>query len=112
MRSPTPQRSSTSASCPNSGPEVRVRSEAPAGTVPAKPAGVDAATPGADLCQLYSTQLSMHGFASDAAQLAVVMKLEGLRQRLLAGKPGHGIQLPHWLARLLAREMVPERGIY
>jgi cell division protein ZapE len=89
-----------------------VRSEAPAGTVPAKPAGVDAATPGADLCQLYGTQLSMHGFASDAAQLAVVMKLEGLRQRLLAGKPGHGIQLPHWLARLLAREMVPERGIY
>jgi cell division protein ZapE len=66
----------------------------------------------ADLCQLYGTELSMHGFASDAAQLAVVMKLEGLRQRLLAGKPGHGIQLPHWLARLLARETVPERGIY
>ena len=87
-------------------------SEAPAGTVPAKPAGVDGATAGADLCQLYGTQLSLHGFASDAAQLAVVMKLEGLRQRLLAGKPGHGIQLPHWLARLLARETAPERGIY
>jgi cell division protein ZapE len=54
----------------------------------------------------------MHGFASDAAQLAVVMKLEGLRQRLLTGKPGHGIQLPHWLAKLLGRETVPERGIY
>src|SRR4029077_8076069 len=111
MRSPTPRRSSTSASCPSSGPEARVGSEAPAGTVPAKPAGVDGATAGADLCQLYGTQLSLHGFASDAAQLAVVMKLESLRQRRLAGKPGHGIQLPHWLARLLARETAPERGI-
>src|SRR5499427_3832567 len=112
MRSPTPQRSSTSASCPSSGPEARVRSEAPAGTVPAMAAGVDAATAGADLRQLYSTQLSMQGFASDEAQLAVVMQLEGLRQRLLAPEPSRSIQLPHWLATLLGREIVPERGIY
>src|SRR5262252_1077587 len=112
MRSPTPQRSSTSASCPSSGPEARVRSEAPAGTVPAMAAGVDAATAGADLRQLYSTQLSMQGFASDEAQLAVVMQLEGLRQRLLAREPTRSVQLPHWLAALLRRETVPQRGIY
>jgi cell division protein ZapE len=54
----------------------------------------------------------MRGFASDAAQLAVVMMLEGLRQRLLAAEPTRAIQLPHWLATLLGRETAPERGIY
>src|ERR1700751_659761 len=85
MRSPTPQRSSTSASCPISGPDARVWSEAPS----------------ADLRQLYAAQLAAHRFTSDDAQLAVVRKLEELRQRVLAAKPRAGIELPRWLPTVL-----------
>ncbi len=67
----------------------------------------------ADLRQLYAAQLAARGFGSDDAQLAVVVQLEDLRQRLLAAAPRRGVQLPRWLAALLRREAVaPVQGLY
>jgi cell division protein ZapE len=69
--------------------------------------------PSADLRQLYAAQLAAHRFTSDDAQLAVVRKLEELRQRVLAAKPRAGIELPRWLATLLRGDPVaPLGGLY
>src|SRR5579884_3905418 len=65
------------------------------------------------LGDLYQRRLAEHGFASDAAQLAAVAKLEDLRRRLIAARASNGSTLRRWLARLggnSTRE--PERGLY
>jgi cell division protein ZapE len=113
MRSPTPRRSSTSASCPSLSSKARVRSEAPPEEVPADPAGAGGPADAADLRRLYTTQLAANHFASDDAQLAVVTRLEDLRQRVLSAGPRPGIQLPRWLATLLRHDALdPVRGLY
>ena len=113
MRSPTPERSSTSAGCPILSSKARVRSEAPPEEVPADPAGAGGPADAADLRRLYTAELAAHHFASDDAQLAVVTRLEDLRQRVQAAGPHPGIQIPRWLATLLRHDAVaPVRGLY
>ena len=66
-----------------------------------------------DLRPLYSAQLAARGFASDDAQLAVVAKLEELRQRLLAAPAKPGSAWPNWLGSLLGRTpLEPLTGLY
>ena len=67
----------------------------------------------ADLRQLYGAQLAAHGFTSDDAQLAVLVKLEALRERLLAAPAPHGRAWPRWLGTLLGRPpLAPVTGLY
>jgi cell division protein ZapE len=66
-----------------------------------------------DLRELYSAQLAAHGFTRDDAQLAVLARLEALRQRLLAAPAQHGGAWPRWLATLLGRgPPEPVTGLY
>ena len=78
------------------------------------PAAAPAAVAGsAGLQELYAAQLATRQFASDEAQLAVLARLEDLRQRLLATTLRRGGQLPHWLAALLGRAPEPPlTGLY
>ena len=67
----------------------------------------------ADLRELYAAQLATRHFASDEAQLAVLARLEDLRQRLLERALRRGTQLPRWLAGLLGRAPEPPvKGLY
>ena len=73
------------------------------------------ATAGADagVLQLYRRQLDERHLGSDAAQLAVVAKLDDLRRRLLAQAHAPRVRLPRWLtglARGAAR--APPTGLY
>jgi cell division protein ZapE len=88
-----------------------VRRQAPAAQLTAAaPAAVAGA---ATLRELYAAQLASHHFASDEAQLAVLARLEDLRQRLLGTAVHGGRQLPRWLAALLARAPEPPvKGLY
>ncbi len=87
-----------------------MRREAP-GQAPAAPT-VDLL--GSDLRSLYRAQLGVRGFASDAAQLAVVARLEELRRRLLAARTHRAGALPRWLGQLLGRgePLEPVPGLY
>ncbi len=63
-----------------------------------------------DLCHRYASQLAGRGFASDAAQLAAVAKLESLRRRLIGARRS---RLPGWLgAPLRRRPQAPVQGLY
>jgi cell division protein ZapE len=87
-----------------------VSSDPPSRGLAAQPGSV--AGP-ADLRQLYGAQLVSRHFDSDDAQLAVVARLDDLRQRILAAAPPHGATLPRWLSALLRRgEPVPVQGLY
>jgi cell division protein ZapE len=67
----------------------------------------------AHLRQLYDAQLVSRHFDGDDAQLALVARLEDLRQRILAAAPAHGLTLPLWLSTLLRRATpAPPRGLY
>jgi cell division protein ZapE len=63
-----------------------------------------------DLQRRYAEDLAQHHFTSDAEQLAVVGRLDELRQRLLA--PAGGFALPRWLATLTGRDLTPVQGLY
>lgn len=65
------------------------------------------------LREIYDRQILERGFRSDAAQLAIVDRLETLRSRLIAAHPSGG-SLRARLRRALggARAQAPERGIY
>ena len=84
-------------------------SESPPRALAAEPAG-DAAP--ANLRQLYGAQFLARHFDHDDAQLAVVARLEDLRQRILAA-PRRRATLPRWLSALLRREApFPVQGLY
>jgi cell division protein ZapE len=88
-----------------------VRSDPPPAQSPAAAPAVVAGSAG--LRELYAAQLASRQFASDEAQLAVLGRLEDLRQRLLATTLRRGAQLPHWLAALLGRAPEPPvTGLY
>jgi cell division protein ZapE len=88
-----------------------VRSEAPPSQPPAAAPAATART--ADLRELYAAQLASRDFASDEAQLAVLGRLEDLRQRLLATSLRRGTQLPRWLVALLRHAPEPPvKGLY
>jgi cell division protein ZapE len=87
-----------------------VSSDAPPRGLAAEPESV---TGPANLRQLYSAQLVSRHFDSDDAQLAVVARLEDLRQRILAAAPARGLTLPLWFSALLRRGApLPLRGLY
>jgi cell division protein ZapE len=87
-----------------------VTSDAPPRGLAAEAAS-DAGPP--NLRQLYGAQLASRHFESDDAQLAVVARLEDLRQRVLAAASPPGVVLPRWLSALLRRgALVPVRGLY
>jgi cell division protein ZapE len=65
-----------------------------------------------DLQRRYAAELAAGRLASDATQLAVVARLEGLRGRLLESAPTTGITLPRWLATLTGRTPLPVKGLY
>ena len=87
---------------------------------PAVPSGVSAAretlttaAASTNLQHLYARRLAEHGFQSDPAQLAAVVKLDDLRQRLMRAHTSSSSVLRRWLGRLNGgspRE--PERGLY
>ena len=73
------------------------------------------ATAGADagVLQLYRRQLDERHLGSDAAQLAVVAKLDDLRRRLLADARAPRVRLPRWLTGLApAVARAPLTGLY
>ena len=73
------------------------------------------ATAGADagVLQLYRRQLDERHLGSDAAQLAVVAKLDDLRRRLLADARAPRARLPRWLTGLApAVARAPLTGLY
>jgi cell division protein ZapE len=73
------------------------------------------ATAGADagVLQLYRRQLDERRLHSDAAQLAVVAKLDDLRRRLIAAARAPRVRLPRWLTGLApAVARAPLTGLY
>jgi len=68
------------------------------------------------LRERYERQLAERGFRADAAQLAVVRRLEALRSRLIASPASGGSRgsLSGRLLRVLGRDRpaAPERGLY
>ena len=73
--------------------------------------GAAAAAVEASVLQRYQRQLRERGLLEDAAQLAVITKLDELRARLIADQ--HGVRLPHWLgAQWARRARAPVRGLY
>jgi cell division protein ZapE len=76
------------------------------GATGAAPAALEAS-----VLQRYQRQLHERGLQEDAAQLAVITKLDELRARLIADH--HGVRLPHWLGALWARRArAPVKGLY
>jgi cell division protein ZapE len=65
---------------------------------------------GGDLQRRYAEALGLRHFTSDAEQLAVIARLDDLRQRLL--EPLSGFALPRWLAALAGRDLTPVQGLY
>ena len=63
-----------------------------------------------DLQRRYAEDLAGRHFTSDAEQLAMVGRLDDLRQRLL--EPASGFALPRWLAALTGRDLTPVQGLY
>jgi cell division protein ZapE len=73
--------------------------------------GAAAAAAEASVLQRYQRQLRERGLQEDAAQLAVITKLDELRTRLIADH--HGVRLPRWLGALWARRArAPVPGLY
>ena len=78
------------------------------GAPPSATAGADAG-----VLQLYRRQLDERHLGSDAAQLAVVAKLDDLRRRLLADARAPRARLPRWLTGLApAVARAPLTGLY
>ena len=65
--------------------------------------GAAAAALEASVLQRYQRQLRERGLQEDAAQLAVITKLDELRARLIADH--HDVRLPRWLGALWARRV-------
>jgi cell division protein ZapE len=63
-----------------------------------------------ELQRRYAAELAARRLTSDAEQLAVVARLEDLRERLL--QPPSGFALPRWLAALTGRDLTPVQGLY
>ncbi|HEY1875325.1 MAG TPA: cell division protein ZapE [Steroidobacteraceae bacterium] len=63
-----------------------------------------------DLQRRYAAELAVRHFTSDGEQLAVVGRLDDLRQRLL--EPASGLALPRCLAALTGRDLTPVQGLY
>jgi cell division protein ZapE len=72
-----------------------------------------AAAAGGGVLQLYDQELRTRHFSTDAAQLAVVARLDDLRNRLISAAPSGAWQAPRWLAPLLPpRAWTPVTGLY
>ena len=71
-------------------------------------------TGGADeLRQRYARALAARHFEADPAQLAAVIALEDLRQRLIAAGPAPRVHLPRWLGAIAGqRRRAPVKGLY
>src|SRR5439155_4070182 len=100
MRSPTPGRWTTSAISPTFSPESQVRT-APSSARDA--ASVDCGAAAPTVLERYRAELGERALEDDAAQLAVVERLDALRRRLIEAPQG-GTAL---LARALRALGVP-----
>src|SRR5881398_2034346 len=85
MRSPTPGRWTTSAISPTFSPESQVRT-APSSARDA--ASVDCGAAAPTVLERYRAQLGERALEEDAAQLAVVERLDALRRRLIEAPQG------------------------
>jgi cell division protein ZapE len=82
----------------------------PSATAAASAAPSEAA---AGVLQLYRRQLDERHLDSDSAQLAVVVKLDDLRRRLIAHRRAPRVRLPRWLTGLApAVARAPLTGLY
>jgi cell division protein ZapE len=108
MRSPTPGRSSISATCPICSPEAAVSDASSATSAAAAPAAARG-----DLQHSYQRELAQRHLRSDPAQLAVLAQLEDLRRRLMVAAPAPHGRLPRWLGVFSRREpRAPLQGLY
>src|SRR5437763_14897421 len=110
MRSPTPGRWTTSAISPTFSPESQVRT-APSSARDA--ASVDCGAAAPTVLERYRAQLGERALEEDAAQLAVVERLDALRRRLIEAPQGGTALLARALRALgVPAARRPVRGLY
>src|SRR5437773_4693365 len=110
MRSPTPGRWTTSAISPTFSPESQVRT-APSSARDA--ASVDCGAAAPTVLERYRAELGERALEEDAAQLAVVERLDALRRRLIEAPQGGTALLARALRALgVPAARTPVRGLY
>ena len=110
MRSPTPGRWTTSAISPTFSPESQVRT-APSSARDA--ASVDSGAAAPTVLERYRAELGERALEEDAAQLAVVERLDALRRRLIEAPQGGTALLARALRALgVPTARTPVRGLY